>query len=132
MERLWNGACDPRQYSPLALAFVGDCVYELFVRERLACQGNGPAGRLHSRSVERVQCSAQAAAVDRIQPMLTEEEAAILRRGRNANPGHKPRHADREDYHKATALEALFGYLYLKGDIERLRLLFQEIDPDAS
>ena len=81
LERLWNGACDPQSYSPLALAFVGDCVYELFVRERLACAGNCPAGKLHSRSVENVRCSAQAAAVERILPLLTEEEAAVLRRG---------------------------------------------------
>ena len=127
MERLWNGTCDPKSYSPLALAFVGDCVYELFVRERLACAGNCPAGKLHSRSVESVRCSAQAAAAERILPLLTEEEAAVLRRGRNANPGHKPRHAETADYRMATALEALFGYLYLKGEIPRLRELFEQI-----
>ncbi len=124
---MWNQPCDPRTYSPLALAFVGDCVYELFVRERLACGGNCPPGKLHARSVESVRCEAQSAAAERLRSLLTEEEAAVLRRGRNANPGHRPKNAEAADYRMATALESLFGYLYLKGELSRLRTLFEAI-----
>ena len=89
--------------SPLALAFVGDGVYELMVRERLVREANRPAGVLHKRTVELVRAEAQAAAMERLLPLLTEEEAAAYRRGRNA---HTARTGG--DYHKATGLEALF------------------------
>ena len=108
-----------RTLSPLALAFVGDGVYELMVRERLVREANRPAGVLHKRTVELVRAEAQAAAMERLLPLLTEEEAAAYRRGRNA---HTARTGG--DYHKATGLEALFGYLYLSGHIDRVRELF--------
>lgn len=117
--RLVPGAVDPRSLSPLALAFVGDGVYGLMVREKLVCEANRPAGALHKLSVSLVRAEAQAAAAKRILPLLTEEELAVYRRGRNA---HTARTGG--EYHSATGLEALFGYIYLSGDIDRLRALF--------
>ena len=114
MERLVPQETDVRTLSPLALAFVGDGVYELMVRERLVREANRPAGVLHKRAVELVRAEAQAAAMERLLPLLTEEEAAAYRRGRNA---HTARTGD--DYHKATGLEALFGWLYLGGQRQR-------------
>ena len=125
MSRLYPEKVDPRTLSPLTLAFIGDGVFELLVRERLVCEGNRPAGALHNRSVAMVRAEAQAEAMDRLLPLLTETEAAVYRRGRNA---HTSRNS--EEYHKATGLEALFGYLYLQGDIGRLQGLFQQITGD--
>lgn len=113
--------------SPLALAFLGDAVYGLLVRERLLRQGNSNARRLHAMSVDWVRCEAQARALQTILPLLTEEEQALAHRGRNAHVAHAPRNASVEDYHAATALEALFGALYLEGQLERLRALFERI-----
>lgn len=128
MERLLNLPCDPKSYSPLTLAFLGDTVYDLLVREKLLCQGNCGVKQLHSAAVDRVRCSSQAKAVDKIESILTEEEEAVFRRGRNAHPGHTPKNADAGDYHRATGLEALFGYLYLCGNMDRIRELFNIID----
>ena len=125
MSRLYPEKVDPRTLSPLTLAFIGDGVFELLVRERLVCEGNRPAGALHKRSVAMVRAEAQAEAMDRLLPLLTETEAAVYRRGRNA---HTSRNS--EEYHRATGLEALFGYLYLQGDIGRLQGLFQQITGD--
>ena len=125
MSRLYPEKGDPRTLSPLTLAFIGDGVFELLVRERLVCEGNRPAGALHKRSVAMVRAEAQAEAMDRLLPLLTETEAAVYGRGRNA---HTSRNS--EEYHKATGLEALFGYLYLQGDIGRLQGLFQQITGD--
>jgi ribonuclease-3 family protein len=122
MERLFPAEVDIRTLSPLTLAFVGDGVYELMVREMLACQANRPNGELHKLSVGMVRAEAQSAAVEILMPLLTEQESAVYRRGRNA---HTQRAGS--DYHRATGLEALFGYLYLTGNIERLRILFNEI-----
>ena len=127
MERFIQEPCDPRQLSPLTLAFVGDAVFELFVRERLVCQGNCSVNKLHRRAVEQVCCQAQAGAAQRLLPLLTQEEADVFRRGRNAHVTHVPKNADPADYHAATAFEALFGYVYLKGELERLRLFFDTI-----
>ena len=124
MERLFAGDCDPKQLSPLTLAFVGDGVFELFVRERLVCQANCPVHSLHKNSVAQVCCTAQAKAMEVLNPVLTEEELRVFKRGRNANTSHVPKHASPRDYHAATGLEAMFGYLYLKGEIARLRELF--------
>ena len=125
MERFLEDSCDPKQLSPLTLAFLGDAVFEVFVREKLVCQGSRPVSQLHKLSVRDVCCKSQSAAVKTILPELTEGEAAVYRRGKNAHPGHVPQNADQADYHEATALEALFGYLYLCGNIKRLTHLFE-------
>ncbi len=118
-----QGGCDPRQMSPLALAFLGDAVYELFVRERLVRAANRPANALHGLSVGQVRASAQAAVAQRLLPFLEEEELAVFKRGRNAHPGHIPKNASHRDYHAATGLEALIGYLYLMGRVQRMQEL---------
>lgn len=119
MERMYRAEVDVRELSPLTLALVGDGVYELMVRERLVCCANRSAGELHREAVKVVRAEAQSAAMERLEPLLTEAEAAVYRRGRNA---HTPRTG--QDYHRATGLETLFGYLYLKGEIDRVRALF--------
>ena len=90
------------------------------MRERLVCQANRPVNELHKQAVAMVRAEAQAAAMDAILPRLTEEEAAVFRRGRNA---HTARSGG--DYHRATGLEALFGYLYLRGETDRIQELFE-------
>ena len=119
-----------RQYSPLALAFLGDSVYEIMVREQLVLEANQPAAKLHEKKVKLVCAEFQAQAAQRIIPLLTEEELAVYKRGRNAN-NTVPRHASAQDYHKATGLESLFGYLHLMGADQRLEALFAEIYPQA-
>lgn len=119
MERLYPKDVDVRTVSPLALAFVGDGVYEMMVRERLVCLANRPPRELHREAVKLVRAEAQAEAVERLMPILTEKEQAVFKRGRNA---HTARNSD--DYHRATGLETLFGYLYLSGEIDRVRELF--------
>ena len=113
--------CNPRLLNPLALAFVGDAVYSL-----LAAQGVRPS-RLHGMSVRLVSAPAQAAAAEQIAPLLTEEETAIFRRGRNAHTSATPKNASGREYHAATGLEALFGYLHLKGETTRIAQLFEVI-----
>lgn len=124
MERLFNNECDTENLSPLTLAFVGDTVFDLFVREKLVCEANRPVNALHSNATRLVKASAQSKAVDRVIGILTEKELTIYKRGRNAHTNHRAKNASEGDYHRATGLEALFGYLYLKGEIERLRELF--------
>ncbi len=119
MERLYPKDVDVRTVSPLALAFVGDGVYEMLVRERLVCLANRPPRELHREAVKLVRAEAQAEAMQVLMPLLTEKEEAVYKRGRNA---HTARNSD--DYHRATGLETLFGYLYLSGDIDRVRELF--------
>ena len=119
MDRLYPKDIDLHTLSPLALAFVGDGVYSLMVRERLLCEANRPVNDLHRQSVRDVRAEAQAAAMARIMDHLTEEEEAVFKRGRNAHTARSG-----ADYHRATGLEALFGYLYLDGQIDRVRELF--------
>ena len=115
---------DARAYGPLALAFLGDGVFELMVRERLLQEGSMPAGKLHSMAVRRVNAAAQSGAYGALLEVLTQEETDILKRGRNASSAKTPKSATVEQYRKATAIEALFGYLYLRGETARLRELF--------
>ena len=119
MDRLYQMDVDVHTSSPLALAFVGDGVYSLMVRERLLSQANRPVNDLHRLAVAEVRAEAQAAAIKRILPLLTEQEEAIFKRGRNAHTARSG-----ADYHNATGLEALFGYLYLSDRIDRVRELF--------
>ena len=119
MERLYPQDIDMHTLSPLALAFVGDGVYSLMVRERLLSQANRPVNDLHRLAVKQVRAEAQSAAVERLLPHLTEEEEAVFKRGRNAHTARSG-----ADYHRSTGLEALFDYLYLDGRIDRVRELF--------
>ncbi|MDR0293035.1 MAG: ribonuclease III [Oscillospiraceae bacterium] len=111
----------------LAVASVGDSVFDLMVRARLCADGTARAEDLHRRRVELVNARAQSVAAQKLVPLLSEEESAVFRRGRNAQPGSIPPSASRGEYQNATALEALFGWLYLNGRPDRLRELFEVI-----
>ena len=111
----------------LALAHVGDAVYELLVRSKLCREINAPVMQLHRLTVERVRAEAQAEAMQKLLPLLTEEELAVFKRGRNTKVNSAPHHADIAQYHAATGLEALFGWLYLLGRTERVEELFTAI-----
>lgn len=115
---------NPKLMSPLALAFLGDAVYELYARRYIVEREDCPVGRLHLKTVELVNAGAQSAAFARLEAVLTEEEMAVYKRGRNANGQSTPKHADIGDYRRATGVEALFGYLFLKGEEARLAELF--------
>lgn len=109
----------------LQLAHVGDTVWDLLVRTELIYQGRN-VRNMHKDAIARVNAGAQARAMERILPHLTEDEAGVARRGRNAHPHHAaPKNQDVVDYHHATALESLVGYLYLTGQDERLTELFR-------
>ena len=130
MENYWKLTVPPdelRAMSSLALAHMGDAVYEILVRDWLCSQGRGTCGNLHRETVAMVRAEAQAEAVQQILPLLTEEEAAVYRRGRNAQVHSIPKNASRSQYCKATGLEALLGWLYLQGRLERINELFAAI-----
>lgn len=125
--RLYNKDIKVDTLSPLTLAFTGDAVFSLFVREMLVCDANRPVGELHRLSVQSVKASAQAAAMRKILPLLTEKETEVFKRGRNAHTSHTPKNQSGCDYHYATGFEALIGYLYLKDEKERLNFLLNEV-----
>ena len=112
--------------SPSVLAFVGDAVYGLYVRTKLA-EVNRPSGELHKLSVKLVSAPAQAKAYGLIEGKLTEKEISIFKRGRNFHTSSAPKSATKGEYHTATGLESLFGYLYLEGDTARADELFNII-----
>lgn len=114
-----------RAVSNLGLAHVGDCVYELMIRSWLCLQGKATNRGLHKATVKYVSAPAQANAAEKILSRLTQEEADVFRRGRNSSPRTIPKAATREEYQTATALEALFGFLWLKGETARLNELFE-------
>ena len=128
MERFNGNPCDPAQLSALNLAFVGDTVFDLFVREALVCEANRPVKQQHALAAARVNAAAQAEAAKTLLPVLTEGELDQFRRGRNAHTGHKAKNASESDYHYATGLETLFGYLYLNGEMGRLRALIRILE----
>ena len=111
--------------SNLGLAHLGDGVYELMVRSWLCLHGKATNRGLHKAAVGYVAAPAQAQAAEKILPLLTSEEQDVFRRGRNTAPHTIPKAASREEYQTATAVEALFGYLWLKGDTQRLNELFE-------
>lgn len=113
-----------QEISSIGLAHLGDAVYEVLVRSWLCVHGKATGKRLHRATVELVCAPEQARRAERILPLLNEEEQAVFRRGRNANVHSIPRNASRKEYQTATALEALFGYLYLQGKRERINELF--------
>ena len=127
MDDLWNIALTPDQLrgiSSIGLAHMGDAVYEVLVRSWLCVHGKATGKGLHRATVALVCAPEQARRAERILPELTEEEMAVFRRGRNAHVHSIPQNASRGEYQEATALEALFGYLYLLGRRERINALF--------
>lgn len=110
-------------YSPLALAYIGDGVYELFIRTYVLSRGNMPVNKMHKASRELVRASAQSKLYHLIEDKLTEEEYQVLKRGRNAKSVSAPKNADVTEYRHATGVEALIGYLYLEGKIDRINEL---------
>lgn len=115
---------DINNISMLGLAHIGDGVYELLTRTMLCSDGNKKVTELHKKSVAIVNAPAQAAAMERLMPHLTADELAIYKRGRNAKVNSVPQKADIGQYHAATGLEALFGWLYLQGRTERINDLY--------
>ena len=116
-----------RGISNLGLAHLGDGVYELLVRTWLCVQGGCTNRDLHRATVRFVSAPAQAEAAEQLLPLLTEEERDVYRRGRNTRGGGIPQNATPGEYHAATGLECLFGYLYLKGEKARINELFDKI-----
>ena len=125
--RLYDKEIKVDTLSPLTLAFTGDAVFSLFVREMLVCDANRPVGKLHKLSVNWVKAEAQSKGMRAILPLLTEKETEVFKRGRNAHTSHTPKNQSGCDYHYATGFEALVGYLYLKGENERLKFLLNEV-----
>lgn len=117
---------NPNLLSPSVLAFVGDAVYGLYVREALS-QVNRPSGELHKLSVKFVKASAQAKAFSLIQSQLSEKELSVFKRGRNFHTSTTPKSATNGEYHTATGLECLFGFLYLSEEKSRADELFKII-----
>lgn len=113
-----------RKISNLGLAHLGDAVYELMVRAWLCSHGKVTSKGLHSAAVSYVSAPAQAKAVEAIMPFLTEDEIAVYKRGRNTKVNSVPSHATLDQYHAATGIETLFGYIYLHGGRDRLNELF--------
>lgn len=110
---------DPSQYSPLALAYMGDCVYELLIRTAIISRGNRQVQKLHKETTALVNAASQARLMRELEPLLTEDERTIFKRGRNARSTAIARHASIADYRMATGLEALLGYLYLSRRMDR-------------
>ncbi len=114
----------PKQYSPLTLAYIGDAVYELYVRTYLIKDSNLPVNRLHKDAIHLVNAKAQSDLFQKIKDELTEEEMQIYKRGRNTN-SHPPKNADMVDYKSATGVEALIGFLYLSDKADRIAELLK-------
>lgn len=107
--------------SPLTWAYIGDCVYDLYIRTNLVNNTNLKPHKLHMETIKYVKAKSQAKLLEKIQDQLTEEEKDIVRRGRNAESHHLPKNANVQEYRYATAYEALIGYLYLTKKEERLK-----------
>ena len=119
------GARDTRELNPLQMAYIGDTLHDLYVRSMLLSRGM-PVGRMHKQAVRMVSAFAQARMLEAIEAELTENEADAARRGRNSQAKHAaPKNADPADYAHATGLEALWGYLYLSGQMQRLDTLIR-------
>ena len=121
---------DIRQFSTSALAYLGDAVFELKVREKLIRTGIGDSGKLNAMAAAYVRAGKQSDGLERIEPLLTEEEAAVCKRGRNSHSGKVPKSASVAQYRRATGLETLFAHLYVTGQTKRLDELFDLAFPD--
>ncbi len=114
---------DWKMYSPLTLAYIGDAAYELMIRTIFVKRANCQTRKLHRLTTSCVSAKAQARIMEALQPLLTEEEAAVYRRGRNSKPCTKAKNASIQEYLEATGFEAVMGYLYLKGEYARMNEL---------
>lgn len=114
-----------------ALAFLGDGVYGLMVREYLTVSGMCKADKLHDRNIEMVNATYQANASKMLMPYLSEDETRMFIRGRNTHTAHTPKNKSKSEYHAATGLEVLFGWLYINGKTDRLKALFRLITQTA-
>lgn len=117
---------DVRAYSPLTLAYIGDAIYDVIIRTVVVERSNRPANELHKRTSSFVKAQTQAAIIDVLLPLLSEEEEAVYKRGRNAKSYTSAKNASIGDYRKATGFEALVGYLYLQDKTERVLELVKE------
>jgi len=115
----------PGMVSPLSLAYIGDAVYEVYIRSYIMHRENMPVAKLHKAATRYVSARAQAEIVKKISDLFTEEELSVYKRGRNAHSYTSAKNADIVDYRMATGLEALIGYLYIKKDYQRLTELAQ-------
>lgn len=122
-EKMGIGKADPAMYSPLALAYLGDGVYEVMIRARVLSQGNMQVNKMHKKSTSLVKAQTQARLIRLLEPELTDEERAVFKRGRNAKSATAAKNATITDYRAATGFEALVGYLYLSERFERLSQL---------
>ena len=120
-----------REAAPLSLAYVGDTIFDLYLRSRLVVSTDQPVSKLHKRASAFANASAQARLLKSLEESLSPEEAAVARKGRNARVHTIPKHATPADYHLATGFEALLGYLFLTGRDERLMEILQTAVPDV-
>lgn len=118
--------------SPLVLAYLGDTVYDLYIRTSLILDGRGKAGALHQLSIRFVNARSQAEIARRLQERFSEDEKAVFIRGRNAKSATVPKNMTVADYHQATALESVLGYLYLTGKVDRIEEIMEEALHGAS
>lgn len=125
-EQFGIGEVDLRTYSPLTLAYIGDGIFDIIIRTVVVGKGNTQANKLHQRTSKIVKAETQARMIEALEEFLTEEEADIYRRGRNAKSPTTAKNASVGDYRKATGLEALIGYLYLKDEMDRIMELVKK------
>lgn len=116
---------NPKEINALALAYLGDAIYEVYIREHVLLKGNYKQNILHQRSIAFVSAKAQAKIIKKIQPWLTEEEFDVVKRGRNMKSNTSPKNTDIIDYRYSTGFETLIGYIYLQGNIKRLEDIIQ-------
>ncbi len=128
LEKINNDtSCKKTMHSPAQLAYAGDAVYELLVRSHIINNHEYSVNQMHRQAIKFVKAKAQAELVRKLNPILTEEEIKIIKRGRNAKVTSSPKNADLMDYRYATGFETLFGHLYLNNEFDRLMMLFNKI-----
>jgi len=121
----------PEEVAPLILAHIGDAVYEVVIRTIVLSKGNRPIEKVHKAATSMVNAGMQAQVAEKIMPLLSETELDMYKRGRNAKSGSKAKNASIGDYRKATGVETLIGFLYLKGETDRILYLINEGIKDA-
>lgn len=125
MELFKNIKADPRTLNSLALAFIGDTIFDLLTRGMIISEGNSPVNTMHKKAKSIVNATSQSNIYSKIEGILTEEELGVLKRGRNAKSHTSAKNQSIVNYRRATGVEALFGYLYLKGEFERIEELYK-------